>query len=86
MNINPREVAAWLELTRIARMEIILDKVEKIIVHLDLERSDPLYLYWERLSQENGEQLGHWIDLYKEGIDVDEWLEDMAHRRDKDQE
>jgi hypothetical protein len=76
MQFTVREVAAWLELTRIARLEIILDKMESILTGLDLERSDPMFLYWEQISEENGEAMNRWITLYRDGNDVDDWLSD----------
>jgi hypothetical protein len=76
MQFTVREVAAWLELVRIARMELILDKLELMITGLDLERSDPMFLYWEQVSEENGEALQRWMALYREGAEVDDWLSD----------
>jgi hypothetical protein len=74
MKLSIRERNFWLELTRIARMEIILDKMENMLSGLDLDRSDPMFLQWEMLSELNGEALSFWTSAYVDGEEFSDWL------------
>jgi hypothetical protein len=74
MKLSNRERNFWFELTRIARMEIILDKIEAMLTGLDLDRSDPMFLQWEALSESNGDAMSFWRSAYVDGGEFHDWL------------
>lgn len=61
MLTTTRENAAWFELTRIARVELMLDKIEEMLINLDIQRGNWLWMVWEHLSEQNGAALEQWV-------------------------
>jgi len=68
------EVAQWIELTRIARVEILLDKIGDLLEGLDMERSAPMFMFWEEETEQNLEALEHWLLWINLTNPRDEWL------------
>lgn len=54
------QIQAWLELSRIARVEIILDAIENILAGLDIPRNDEMWLMWEQVSEQNAKAVHDW--------------------------
>jgi len=74
MKLSNMVAAQWVELTRIARVEVILDKIEILLTGLGLERSDPMFMIWEDMSEHNGIVLETWVDWITGKPPFDDWL------------
>jgi hypothetical protein len=74
MLLNAMEVGQWTELTRIARVELILDQVELLLTGLDLERSHPMFMIWEQETEHNGKALEKWVAWITGNPPFDDWL------------
>jgi len=74
MKYSPSQVSEWLEIVRIARVEIILDKVADILVGLDLGRSAHVWRIWEEASEQNTRALESWELSSRLNLYSDDWL------------
>jgi hypothetical protein len=68
--------ACWLELHRIARTEVILDKIEEILGGLEIPQNDEMFLLWEEMCELNGEQLSIWHEAVLETWHYDHWQDE----------
>lgn len=64
---------AWLELTRIARGELILNQIETLLSNLDLARNDEMWLTWEVLSERQGEMMRRWLEATQMTWHYENW-------------
>jgi hypothetical protein len=66
MTFTQYENAELLELSRIARLDIMIDQIEEMLVTLDIPRESYPWMWWEIQAEQNERLLTAWMERFDE--------------------